>query len=83
MEAAACGTPVIAFRTGALPELVEDGRTGFLVDDVDGMAAAIRRVDQIDPALCRETARRRFSNERMAAAYLDRYHTLTRVAATV
>ncbi len=82
MEAAACGTPVIAFRNGALPEVVEDGRTGFLVDDVDGMAEAIRRVDRIDPAACRETARRRFSNERMTATYLDRYQMLARVAAT-
>ena len=81
MEAAACGTPVIAFRNGALPDVVEDGRTGFLVDDVDGMAEAIRRVDRIDPAACREAARRRFSNERMAAAYLDRYQMLARVAA--
>lgn len=81
MEAAACGTPVIAFGRGALPEVVEDGRTGFLVDGVDGMAEAIRRVDLIDPAACREAARRRFSNERMAAAYLDRYQVLARVAA--
>ena len=78
MEAAACGTPVVAFRNGALPEVVEDGRTGFLVDDAAGMADAIRRADQIDPAVCRETARRRFSLERMAAAYLDRYRSLAR-----
>ncbi len=82
MEAAACGTPVIAFRNGALPEVVEDGRTGFLVDDVAGMAEAMRRVHLIDPAVCRETARRRFSTERMAAAYIDCYHMLARVAAT-
>ena len=81
IEAMACGTPVIAFRNGALPDVVEDGRTGFLVDDVDGMAEAIRRVDLIDPAVCRETARRRFSTERMAAAYIDCYRMLTRVAA--
>lgn len=83
MEAASCGTPVIAFRNGALPDVVEDGRTGFLVDDVAAMADAIRRVDLIDPAVCRETARRRFSIERMATAYIDRYGMLTRVAATV
>lgn len=81
MEAASCGTPVIAFRNGALPEVVEEGRTGFLVDDVAGMADAIRRVDTIDPAVCRETARRRFSIERMAAAYIERYRMLTRVTA--
>ena len=76
MEAAACGTPVIAFRAGALPEVVEDGRTGILVDSVEEMADAIRRVDSIDPEVCRETARQRFTIERMAAAYLDRYATL-------
>jgi len=81
MEAASCGTPVIAFRNGALPEVVEDGRTGILVDDADGMADAIRRVDAIDPDVCRETARRRFSIERMAAAYIERYHLLARVPA--
>ena len=81
MEAASCGTPVIAFRSGALPEVVEDGRTGFLVDDVAGMAAAIGRVDLIDPAICRETAQRRFSIERMTAAYIDRYRMLASVAA--
>ena len=81
MEAAACGTPVIAFRSGALPEVVEDGRTGFLVDDADGMAEAISRADTIDPAVCRATAMRRFSIERMAAAYLERYAALARVTA--
>jgi glycosyltransferase involved in cell wall biosynthesis len=81
MEAASCGTPVIAFRKGALPEVVEDGRTGFLVDDMAGMADAIRRVDTIDPAVCRETARRRFTIERMAAAYIERYRMLARVTA--
>jgi len=81
MEAASCGTPVIAFCNGALPEVVEDGRTGFLVDDVAGMIDAIGRVDMIDPAVCRETARRRFSIERMAQAYIERYRMLVRVTA--
>ncbi|MBC7802058.1 MAG: glycosyltransferase [Gemmatimonadaceae bacterium] len=82
MEAAACGTPVIAFRSGALPEVVEDGRTGFLVDDTAGMADAIRRAGAIDPDVCRATARRRFSIERMVGAYFDRYRMLAGVAAT-
>jgi hypothetical protein len=72
-EAAACGTPVIAFRAGALPETVEDGRTGFVVDDVAGMAAAIARADEIDPKACREAARRRFSLRAMTDAYLSLY----------
>ena len=76
MEAAACGAAVVAMRVGALPEVVEHGRTGFLVDGVAGMAAAIRRAGEIDPEMCRTVARDRFARERMAAAYLDRYRTL-------
>ena len=76
MEAAACGTPVIAFRAGALPEVVEDGRTGILVDSTEEMADAIGRIGAINPEACRETARRRFTVERMAAAYLDRYQSM-------
>ncbi len=81
MEAAACGTPVIAFRIGALPEVVEDGVTGFLVDDVAGMADAIGRVGSLDRAAIQAVARRRFTHERMAAAYLDRYQGLVQRAA--
>lgn len=78
MEALACGTPVIAFRTGALPEIIEHGRTGLLVDDVDGMAEAIRAVDELDPEMCRATAQTRFSVARMTAQYLERYDRLAR-----
>ncbi len=76
MEAAACGTPVIAFRIGALPEVVEHGRTGFIVDDTAGMAAALGRIGAIDNETCRETARRRFSLDGMVAAYFARYETM-------
>jgi glycosyltransferase involved in cell wall biosynthesis len=77
MEALAAGTPVVAFKAGALTDIVEDGVTGFLVDDVDAMADAIGRVDRLDPETCRRTARRRFSAERMTARYLQRYRELT------
>jgi glycosyltransferase involved in cell wall biosynthesis len=80
MEALACGTPVIAFRSGALPEIVEHGRTGFLVNDVHEMAAAIRRAGEIDPEVCRRAARQRFSADRMIGQYLNRYEMLAALA---
>jgi glycosyltransferase involved in cell wall biosynthesis len=76
MEAAACGTPVIAFPAGALPEIVEDGVTGFLVSDTDAMARAIERARAIDPEACRRAARARFSDQAMASAYLRLYERL-------
>ncbi|HZP67953.1 MAG TPA: glycosyltransferase [Rudaea sp.] len=76
MEALAAGTPVIAFRSGALPDIVEHGRTGFVVDNAAQMAAAIGRVATIDPQACRRAARERFPQERMVAAYLARYAQL-------
>ncbi len=81
MEALACGTPVVAFGNGALPEVVEHGRTGFIVRDVDEMAAAMLRVGEIDPDVCREEARRRFSRERMVEGYFAAYEGLARMGA--
>lgn len=76
MEALASGTPVIAYRAGALPDIVEDGVTGWLVDDVAGMADAIRRIDAIDPAACRAAALARFSQTRMIEDYMQLYRRL-------
>lgn len=76
MEALACGTPVIAYRSGALPEVVEDGVTGLIVGDVAGMAEAIGRIGSIDPAACRRAACARFAVARTTAAYLDLYRKL-------
>lgn len=73
MEAFAVGTPVVAYRSGAIPEIVEDGRTGFLVDDVSGMAAAIERVGEIDPAECRRVVASRFPLSRMVQGYTELY----------
>jgi glycosyltransferase involved in cell wall biosynthesis len=73
IEAMLCGTPVVAFRRGAAPEIVEDGLTGFLVDDVAGMADALRRVRELDRAACRRRARARFSASRMVRDYLAVY----------
>jgi glycosyltransferase involved in cell wall biosynthesis len=76
MEALACGRPVIAFRRGALVELVEDGVTGWLVADVDELARALRDCDRIDPARCRAVAEARCSRARMSTRYLARYEAL-------
>ncbi len=72
-EAAACGTPAIAFGRGALPETVEHGRTGFVVSSVEQMALAIGRVAEISPETCRAVARQRFSLETMVAGYFRIY----------
>ena len=76
MEALACGTPVIAFPSGALPDLVEHGKTGFLVRDEKEMADAIAASDEIDPQTCRESARSRFNLERTLGRYFEFYRKL-------
>ena len=73
MEALACGTPVVTFPSGALPDIVEHGVTGFVVSNVDEMAEAIGRVEEIDPECCQQRARSRFSAARMIDSYLARY----------
>jgi glycosyltransferase involved in cell wall biosynthesis len=78
MEALACGTPVIAFGVGALPEIVEHGRTGFIVEDVEQMAEAIPEAAALNREHCRQAARQRFSLERMTARYLSVYEELIR-----
>ena len=83
MEAAACGTPVVAFPSGALPEVVEHGRTGFLVPDAAGMAEAIGRVGALDPSRIRRVARERFSEARMAGEYLALLRRLARMSVDV
>jgi glycosyltransferase involved in cell wall biosynthesis len=60
VESLACGTPVIAFREGSAPEVVEEGKTGFIVDDEHAMARAVERLDEIDPAACRGACQERF-----------------------
>lgn len=80
MEAMAAGTPVIAYRSGALTEIVTHGVTGFLVNNVHEMAEAIRKVHTLSPMACRADAERRFSKQHMIDQYLDLYQELTRQA---
>jgi glycosyltransferase involved in cell wall biosynthesis len=76
IEAMACGTPVVAFVRGSVPEVLEDGVTGYLVDSVEEAIAALGRLDQLDRARCRAEFERRFTAARMARDYLAVYRTL-------
>jgi glycosyltransferase involved in cell wall biosynthesis len=76
IEAMACGTPVIAYRRGSMPELIDDGVTGFLVDSFEEAVAAIGRIGEIDRAACRHHVAERFTIERMADRYEKLYHQL-------
>ena len=75
IESLAAGTPVIALRRGSVPEILEDGVTGFICDDLDGLVAAVARRGEIDPEACRAAARQ-FSATRMADGYLDVFDAL-------
>ncbi|MDQ3099250.1 MAG: glycosyltransferase family 4 protein [bacterium] len=69
-EAYACGTPVIGNNRGSLPEIVENGKTGFLIDSIEEMAKKLDQVDMIDRAYCRKHVQDHFSQETMAEAYI-------------
>lgn len=78
IEAMVCGTPVIALRRGSMPELIEEGRTGYLVDRVSEVPGAIARLPRIDRATCAARARARFGADRMAEEYEGIYRALAR-----
>jgi glycosyltransferase involved in cell wall biosynthesis len=76
VEAMACGTPTVAFGAGAVPEVLEEGVTGYIVDDVDAAVDAVSRVSAIDRRRCRTAFEARFTSSRMARDYLKVYETL-------
>ena len=76
IEAFACGTPVIAWRCGSVPELIDEGLTGFIVDDLDGAVQAVERLPELSRARCRQVFEQRFSDTRMAQDYLAIYDRL-------
>ena len=76
VEAMACGTPVIAFRRGSVPEVLKNGTTGFIVDTIEEAVAAMRRIASLDRAKVRAEFERRFTVGRMARDYLEIYRDL-------
>ena len=76
IEAMACGTPTVAFRRGSVPEIIDDGVTGFVVDDIDQSLAALEKLQGFDRRRCRQVFEERFSVRRMAADYLNAYSRL-------
>jgi glycosyltransferase involved in cell wall biosynthesis len=79
IEAMACGTPVIGWSIGSIPEVIEHGRTGFIVGSVDEAVAAVRRLSTLDRATIRTAFETRFTSERMARDYLAVYRSLPRL----
>ncbi|HVZ06977.1 glycosyltransferase family 4 protein [Rhodopila sp.] len=77
IEAMACGTPTIAFPAGSVPEIIEDGTTGFIVSDEAGAVAAIRRLPDLSRAVIRAQFEQRFTARRMAEDYLTIYRRLS------
>jgi len=78
IEALACGTPVVTFRRGSAPEVVEHCRTGFVVDTVEEFAAVLSEVEAINPRKCRERVEETFSVERMVDGYEKAYREMAR-----
>ncbi len=69
----ACGTPAIAYRCGSVPELIEEGVTGFIVDDSNEAVEAVAKIENLDRLACRRRFEERFSATRMAQDYLKIY----------
>src|SRR6187397_1156792 len=81
IEAMACGTPVIAFNRGSVPEIIDEGLTGFVVEDIISAAGVVKRLPQLDRAAIRKQFEKRFTARRMALDYLAAYRSLTEAQA--
>ncbi|MDL1959690.1 MAG: glycosyltransferase [Deltaproteobacteria bacterium] len=76
IESMACGTPILAFKKGAVPEIVVNGKTGFVVDSLDGMIRAVGHINSIDPRECQRHVQNRFSVTCMARKYSELYQQI-------
>jgi glycosyltransferase involved in cell wall biosynthesis len=76
IEAMSCGTPVIAFNRGSVPEVVDEGVTGMVVETPEQAVEAVKRLSSLDRKLVRATFERRFTAERMAGDYIEVYQSL-------
>ena len=79
-ESMACGTPVVAYNIGSVPEIVVDGKTGFIVEDIHGLVSAVKRIGTIDRAACRKHVEEHFHKDRMVEDYLAVYKKLASLA---
>lgn len=80
IEALACGTPVVAMKRGAMPEIIEHGKNGFLANTKEEFADYVLRVGEIDPKVCRESVEKNFSSDVMAQRYIERYKEAIKLA---
>ncbi|MDE0754826.1 MAG: glycosyltransferase [Woeseiaceae bacterium] len=76
IESMACGTPVIAFNLGSMPEIIRDGETGYIVEDIEGAINAVATVGTIDRFGCRADVEKRFTSTRMARDYVRVYEKI-------
>ena len=76
IEALACGTPILAYRRGSVPEIIHDGQTGFICETVDQMVQAVPRISTLDRQQCRSVFEQRFTVQRMVQDYLCAYENL-------
>jgi glycosyltransferase involved in cell wall biosynthesis len=80
IEALACGTPVIAMKRGAMPEIIEHGVTGFLANNEEEFSEYMKRIDEIDPVNCRQSVIDRFGADAMAKSYIERYKEVIKLS---
>ncbi len=81
VESMACGTPVIAFARGSIPEIIRHGETGYIVEDIENAVNAVANIRSIDRSACREDVEQRFSHTRMARDYVDAYEKILNAGA--